>query len=86
MVVRLQRTPLTAIALCAGVGVGQDYLALPVSTYVADTTRPELQGFVLDLNEGLLQLTFSETVNTAKLNLSHVCLQKTANWSAPYHT
>ena len=38
---------------------------LPVSAgaFVSDTTRPELDSFELDLNEGALIFTFSETVN-----------------------
>jgi len=46
--------PLTAILSSA---------ALPVLSFIADNTEPSLVSFVLDLNQGTLELLFSEPVN-----------------------
>ena len=40
----------------------------------ADTTDPVLVGFSLDMNEGVLSLTFSETVNSDSFNVLFVTL------------
>ena len=42
------------------------------------TIRPVLQSFTLDLNSGILQLTFSEDVNASTLNLSRIELHNFA--------
>ena len=46
--------------------------ALPVFMYEFDGINPELEGFGLDLNRRIVSLSFTETVNTATLNLSRV--------------
>ncbi|CAI8014679.1 hypothetical protein GBAR_LOCUS9167 [Geodia barretti] len=44
----------------------------PVRDYIQDTTPPELDEFVLDLDEGELSLTFNETVNASSLNIEAI--------------
>ena len=39
--------------------------ALAVSTYTPDQVRPQLQGFTLNMNDGILVLTFSEVMNAS---------------------
>lgn len=56
-----------------------DYLALRVSDYQPDVTRPQLSAFTVDLNAGILYLDFTETVNVRMINVSHLCLQKQRN-------
>ena len=50
---------------------------LPVSTYIADITPPEVQSFAFNLNLGQVTFNFSETVNVSSFNLSTVTLQST---------
>ena len=45
------------------------------SSYIPDATPPELTSFDLDLDDGLLLLNFSETVNVNTLNVSGLVLQ-----------
>ena len=49
--------------------------ALMADDFIPDTTRPELEGFSLDLNTAVLTLTFSETVDTTTLRLPEIMLQ-----------
>ena len=49
--------------------------ALMADGFIPDTTRPELEGFSLDLNTAVLTFTFSETVDTTTLNLPEIMLQ-----------
>ena len=49
-------------------------LALPVSSFQADTLQPQLEGFGLNLNSRLLRLSFSETVDTSTLNTTLLTL------------
>ena len=44
-----------------------------------DITLPELDAFELDMNDGKLILTFSETVNGSSLNVSGIVLQSVKN-------
>ncbi len=53
--------------------------------HVPDTTKPELEDFSLDLNTGVLILTFSETVDTTTLNLAEVTLQDAPEANATFH-
>ena len=52
-----------------------DPITLGVSNYTEDTTPPELDSFVFDLNTGQLHFTFSETVNVSTFNLTQISLQ-----------
>ena len=48
---------------------------LPVSTLSTDTTPPELTSFVLlDLDEGILRLNFTEPVNASSVNFNQLVL------------
>ena len=49
--------------------------ALPPLTYTADQTSPDVSSFDLDLNIGLLQLTFSEPVVVSSIALPSLQLQ-----------
>ena len=49
--------------------------AIPVSAYIPDSTKPELQSFDLDLNTGQLTLKFTETVNTTTLDVEKLIFQ-----------
>ena len=49
--------------------------ALMAGVFIPDMTRPELEGFSLDMNTAVLTLTFSETVDTTTLRLPEIMLQ-----------
>ena len=51
--------------------------ALPPNAYVEDQTSPEIALFNLDLNIGLLQVTFSEPVEVSSIRMSSLALQTT---------
>ncbi|XP_065886866.1 uncharacterized protein [Dysidea avara] len=53
--------------------------AIMVMNYTADTTDPELDFFVLDLDNETLILTFSETVDVYMFNVTAITLQDTQN-------
>ena len=61
------------------------YSAKPVSEYTSDSTSPELETFVLDVNTNILSLSFSETVDGDFLNVSIITLQDTSNGSNLFH-
>eukprot|EP00731_Ephydatia_muelleri_P036558 Em0277g3a len=44
------------------------YNALKATTFQPDVTRPTLNSFALDMNSGMLMLSFSETVNVSSLD------------------
>ena len=48
---------------------------LQVSTFYEDLVNPLLSEFHLDMNEGVLYLTFSETVNASTFDVTQVVLQ-----------
>ncbi|KAL5489583.1 hypothetical protein EMCRGX_G018693 [Ephydatia muelleri] len=48
--------------------------ALMASNVTADRSPPSLNNFAVDLNQGLLNLTFSEPVNTTSLNFTSIML------------
>ena len=58
--------------------------ALHGRIFTPDEIRPELEDFSLDMNIGVLQLTFSETVNALTFNISTITLQSTRNTSESY--
>ena len=58
--------------------------ALSVIDFVPDETRPELTDFSLDMDTGMLMLTFSETVQSGTLNISVITLQSDANSTVNY--
>ena len=54
-------------------------LPIMVIDITPDTTEPELVGFSLDLNEGVLYLTLSETVNSSTLNVNGITIQNSSD-------
>ena len=57
--------------------------AIPISLYTPDFNRPELRQFVLDLDgRGILELTFSETVDASTFNSTQITLQNTFSRSS----
>ena len=60
--------------------------ALPVSIYIKDTNRPELEEFDLNLNSSELTLRFNETVNTQSLDVESITIQHAENSSGPSFT
>jgi len=71
------------LALDAGVLVDMSSLAIAavtganarsVHTYVADTTAPQLTDVKLDMNAGLLTLTFAEPINLATITYQYITL------------
>ena len=53
--------------------------ALQASEFKKDMVRPILEYFSLDLNKGVLSLTFDETVNSSTLNISLIVIQNSFN-------
>ncbi len=49
--------------------------ALAVGTYTPDQVRPQLQGFTLNMNDGILVLTFSEVMNASSVLVDQITLQ-----------
>ena len=58
--------------------------ALQVSGYTADTVRPVLVTFSLDMNTGTLYLTYNETVNTTSLRVQSLTLQSTTTGGSSF--
>ena len=57
--------------------------ALQVATYITDSTRPILLSFSLDLNVGLLSITFNENVNSFNAS-GFTLINSTPSFSAAY--
>ena len=58
---------------------------LQTSAFVEDITGPNLRSFSLNVNTGLLQLTFDETVNAATFNISaFTLLNRASRFSSAY--
>ena len=55
--------------------------ALLASSFTPDTTPPEITQYTLDINEGLLVLTFSEAVNLTAFDVTQITIQNAANTS-----
>ena len=53
--------------------------SLRAQSIINDTTQPELVSFHLNLTEGRLYLTFSETVNSHSLNVNNINIKNTSN-------
>jgi hypothetical protein len=56
--------------------------AKQVASYTADASDPELEGFTIDLNIGMIRMTFNEPVDRALFVPDSVQLQSTINGSA----
>ena len=87
---RLEDTFITVMASVVDDAFGIDCIAItdgkaiPVSMYFPDVTNPNLDSFVLDVNQGLLMLTFSETVDIFTFDISEVSLQSQQDSSVSY--
>ena len=57
--------------------------AIPANVVFSDQTRPELVSYDIDITEGRLYLTFSETVNTNTLNVNGIIVQNTSEGYVP---
>ena len=51
---------------------------LQVTEFTPDTTPPEVVSFVLDINLGLLNITFNETVDAASLRIDAITIESSA--------
>ncbi|KAL5489577.1 hypothetical protein EMCRGX_G018687 [Ephydatia muelleri] len=58
--------------------------ALQASSVKADQVGPILQSFTLNLNNGILTLTFSETVLYSSINASQITLYSSSSMTDPY--
>ena len=47
---------------------------LRVKIFIGDSVRPSLENFTLDMNQALLHLTFSETVNSSTFSVEEITL------------
>ena len=78
---RLEDTYITIMASVVDDAFGVDCIAITdgkgiqASEFSPDVTDPRLDSFTLDVNQGLLILTFSETVDIFTFNISEVSLQ-----------
>ncbi|XP_062519236.1 uncharacterized protein LOC134194325 [Corticium candelabrum] len=54
-----------------------------VDKFTGDDTRPELSGFDLDLDSGVMSVTFSETVRAASLDTSGITIASSSNLTGP---
>ena len=87
---RLEDTFITLMASVVDDAFGVDCIAItdgkaiPVSMYFPDVTYPSLDSFVLDVNQGLLTLMFSETVDIFTFSISEVSLQSQEDSSVSY--
>ena len=60
--------------------------AIQVRYFTPDGLPPTLMGFNLDMDSALLELSFSEAVNSASLNVSEIRLQGSAGAMSDHHT
>ena len=56
-----------------------DGAAVQASNFTRDNSRPSLGEFSLDMNTGILELTFSEAINTRNTNISQITLQSNSS-------
>ena len=52
---------------------------IPVSMYIADTGAASLQSFTLDMNFGVLSLTFNDIIDVATVNVSRLTIQNSSS-------
>ena len=57
-----------------------------VALFIYDTTDPELLDFDLDMNEGILTLSFSETVRVSTIDITEIRLLETGLVSSGFDT
>jgi len=63
----------------ASVASGSSAIAVETNGYLADTTKPTLQDFTLDMNTGKLHLTFNDVVLKSALKPSEITLSSKSN-------
>ena len=86
----LEDTYITIMASVVDDAFGVDCIAITdgkaiiASEYYPDITDPTLDSFLLDVNQGLLILTFSETVDIFTFNISEMSLQSEESSSVSY--
>ena len=61
-------------------------LAITVGGFTPDQSRPQLSSFTLDVNTGVLYLSFNETVNGSSFNPEAITLQSSRDFLASRHT
>lgn len=61
-------------------------IGLQAANFTPDTSRPHLVEYTLDMNEGLLLLTFNETVRADTFNITNLILGGSANFSSTVFT
>ena len=66
LIVDMNRNPVVAIPTMA---------AMEVATYINDTSRPQVTGFDLDMNRGIISVYFLETINIFSVNYSCFSIQ-----------
>jgi len=87
---RLEDTFITVMASVVDDAFGIDCIAITdgkaiqASAYSPDATDPNLDSFLLDVNQGILTLVFSETVDIFTFNISEVSLQSEEDSSVSY--
>lgn len=63
-----------------------DGSARQAANFTIDTTRPQLTNYTLDLNQGLLRLSFDETMQASLFNLTRLSFHNmTTNSTSYYH-
>ena len=60
--------------------------ALLITNHTADSMRPSLSNFELDLNNGVITLTFSESVNVTSFDATQITVQSASSNPASMHT
>jgi hypothetical protein len=70
------------IADMAGNGIAAVTVGVPPANVVADTTDPALELFELDMNAGVLTLSFSEAMEADSLLVHNFTIQSTSNLSS----
>jgi len=58
--------------------------ALQISTFSNDTTQPQIVGFDLDMNRGILSVYFLETINIFSVNYSCITLNSDCNGAVSF--
>lgn len=61
-------------------------LSITLGGFTPDITQPQLSSFTLDMNTGVLNLSFSETVNGSSLNPDAITLRTSQDFLASSHT
>jgi hypothetical protein len=63
--------------LITPITIPENYHPVPLTEYLPDTIRPTVLSYNLDMDLGLLTLSFSETINPARMKLQQLIIQNT---------